>query len=121
MPKEKQKLNNEKDTAQASAPLEQSKDLRILAAIGYLWILCLLPLLSKKDSEFVQHHAKQGLVLTIASFAVGLIWWIPIIGFFASLCGIGLIVFAVMGIRSALEGEYWEMPMLGKYAQQIKL
>src|SRR3990167_5276307 len=40
---------------------EKSKDARILAAIGYLWILCLLPLLGKRQSEFAQFHGKQGL------------------------------------------------------------
>ena len=59
---------------------EKSKDARILAAIGYLWILCLLPLLGKRESEFAQFHGKQGLVLTIVSFVI--IWmildnWIP--------------------------------------------
>lgn len=114
MSKEKEKLNN-------NGVVEPSKDVRILAAIGYLWILCLLPLLGKKESQFAQFHGKQGLVLTIASFVVGLVVWIPLIGFFAWLCGIGLIALAVTGIRKSLQGKYWEMPLLGKYAKQIKL
>lgn len=113
MPKEK--------TMPSGGRVEPSKDTRVLAAIGYIWILCLLPLLGKRKSEFAQHHGKQGLVLTIASFIIGLVAWIPILGFFAWLCGIGLIMLAVTGIQKSLKGEYWEMPILGKYAQQIKL
>lgn len=104
------------------ARLEQSKDARILAAVGYLWILCLLPLLGKRESEFAQHHGKQGLVLTIASFIIWLIAWFPIIGWLVGFFGtIGLLVLAVTGIQKALKGEYWEMPILGKYAKQIQL
>ena len=120
MPKQKPKeeLNR---SSMSEQKIENSKDTRILAAIGYLWILCLLPLLGKRESSFTQFHGKQGLVLTIVSFAVGIMAWIPIIGFLAWLVGIGLIVLAVQGIQHAMQGEYWEMPVLGKYAKQIKL
>ncbi|MDP3244160.1 MAG: DUF4870 domain-containing protein [bacterium] len=107
---------------QKDEKIENSKDLRIIAAIGYLWILCLLPLLTKRNSEFAQHHGKQGLVLTIASFAIWLVAWFPIvgwlIGFFGSLI---LVVLAVVGIMNALQGKYWEMPILGEYAKKIKM
>jgi uncharacterized membrane protein len=104
------------------SPSRASHDERILAAIGYLWILCLLPLLGKRESAFAQHHGKQGLVLTIVSFVIMLIWWVPFIGWFVGFFGIiGLLVLAVIGIQKAMKGEYWEMPVLGKYAKQIKL
>src|SRR3989338_1141983 len=100
---------------------EKSKDARILAAIGYLWILCLLPLLGRRESEFAQFHGKQGLVLTIASFIVWLVAWVPVVGWIIGFFGtIGLLVLAVTGIQKAMQGQYWEMPVLGKYAKQIK-
>ncbi len=43
---------------------------RVLSAIGYISFLCILPLLAKPDSEFCQHHGRQGLVLAIMSFVV---------------------------------------------------
>lgn len=102
--------------------IEKSKDVRILAAIGYIWILCLLPLLGKRESEFAQFHGKQGLVLTITSFIVWLVAWVPLIGWVIGFFGtIGLLVLAVLGIQNAMQGKYWEMPVLGKYARQIKL
>jgi uncharacterized membrane protein len=107
---------------QKDEKIENSKDLRIIAAIGYLWILCLLPLLTKRNSEFAQHHGKQGLVLTIASFAIWLVAWFPfigwLVGFFGSLI---FVVLAVVGIMNALQGKYWEMPILGEYAKKIKI
>ncbi len=96
--------------------IEQNK---VIAAIGYIFILCLLPLLGKKDSEFAQFHGKQGLVLVICWFVIwvvgAIIWPIMAIG------NIILLVLSIMGIVNALAGKYWEMPFLGKYAKKIKL
>lgn len=102
--------------------IEKNQDVRVISAIGYLWILCLLPLLGKRNSEFAQHHGKQGLVLTITSFILWLIAIVPVIGLIISFFGgIALIVLAVLGILNALQGKYWEMPYLGEYAKKIKI
>jgi len=34
---------------------------KVLAIISYFWLLCLIPLLAKKDSPFAQFHAIRGL------------------------------------------------------------
>ena len=102
------------------------QDNRMIAAIGYVFILCLIPLTLKKESKFAQFHGKQGLVLTIASV---LLWFlnfilgmIPVLGWLILFVSwISLIVLAIMGIMNALSGKYWEMPFLGKYAKEIKL
>jgi hypothetical protein len=58
-----------KPTAPASSgSSKDAEDNRVMAAIGYLGILFLVPLLVKKDSPFAQFHAKQGLALFV--FAV---------------------------------------------------
>ena len=36
---------------------------RHIAAASYIWVLCLIPLLFKRESKFAQFHAKQGLLL----------------------------------------------------------
>lgn len=121
MPKTK-KAETIESNAMGNETIEQSKDTRILSAIGYLWILCLLPLLGKRESGFAQHHGKQGLVLTITSFIIWLVAWVPVIGWIIGFFGtIGLLILAVTGIQNAMQGKYWEMPVLGKYAKQIKL
>src|SRR3989338_10408413 len=92
------------------------EDNRVIAAIGYVWILCLVPLFLKRNSQFAQFHAKQGLVLFVAEIFGWLIFWIPLIGWFL---GIFIIILAVLGIMNALQGRYWEMPVLGKSARKI--
>lgn len=95
---------------------------KLFAAIGYLGILCLIPLLLKKDSAFCQHHGKQGLVLLIA----WLILWvgnvIPVLGQIVWAVGsVALLILLILGIINALNGKMWEMPVLGEYAKQIKI
>ena len=90
------------------------KDNKTVAALSYIWILFLLPLLLKRNSKFCQFHAKQGLVLFIFSFVT----WFPIIGW---LLGLAIIVASVMGIVKALSGESWKIPFVYGLSEKINL
>jgi len=95
---------------------------KALAAIGYLWILFLVPLLTKKDSPFAQFHAKQGMILFILWIAVWLVGWVPILGWMIGFLGsILLLVLSIVGFLKAIQGERWEMPVLGEYAKKLKI
>lgn len=107
-------------------PLSSKKDPdieenKVIAAIGYLGILFLVPLLLKKESKFALFHAKQGLVLFIVEVILMILGWIPILSFLVFLIWIGVVVLIVMGIVQALQGQYWKMPLLGDYAEKIKI
>lgn len=91
---------------------------KVIAALSYVWILFLVPLLAKRDSKFAQFHAKQGLVLFIIELIAGLIVWFP---FFGQLIMLGLIVVAVMGIIKALNGEWWKIPYIYNWSLKINL
>ena len=84
------------------------------AALSYVWILFLIPLLTKKDSKFCQSHAKQGLVLFIAS----LVSWFPLFGW---VVGIAVMVISIIGILKVLSGEYWKIPYVSDWAGKIKI
>jgi len=95
---------------------------KLLAAVGYLGILCLIPLLAKKDSAYCQFHGKQGLIIFIAWLVLGVCNIVPILGQLVwALGSVVLAVLIILGIVHALNGEEWELPVLGKYAKQIKL
>jgi fumarate reductase subunit D len=95
---------------------------KLIAAIGYLGILCLIPLLLKPKSQFCKFHGKQGLILTIGwviNFVIGVI---PVIGWFLGFLGmIALAILSIIGIIKSLNGEYWEMPYLGEYAKKLNI
>lgn len=89
-----------------------------VAAISYLWILCLVPLFLKRDNEFIQAHAKQGLVLFIAEIAGTVVFWIPFIGWALFLF---CVIASAYGISQALQGKTWEIPIIGKYAHKLSI
>ncbi len=89
-----------------------------IAALSYIWILCLVPLLSKKNSEFAQFHAKQGLILFIIELIAGLFVWFP---FFGQLLMLLLIVISVMGIIKTYNGEWWKIPFIYEWSKKINL
>ena len=86
-----------------------------MAALSYVWVLSIVFLFVKKDSPFVQFHAKQGVVIFAASFIFG---FIPIIGW---LLNIVVLVFAIMGIIAAYQGKLTKLPGISTIAEQIKL
>lgn len=128
-----------------TAPAPQSEQQiieegKVFALLAYLGILCLVPLLAKKDNKFAYFHAKQGLVLFIAEVVLFIIIIIVSVIFgiiggvighgFGILTGLlssllwlvivlGSLALSIIGIVQSLNGKYWEMPVLGKYAQKF--
>ncbi len=97
-------------------------DDRLIAAIGYLGILCLVPLLLKKESAFAQHHGKQGLVLLLAWVVLWVGNIVPVLGQVVwALGSLALVILIILGMVNALQGKMWDMPVLGKYAKNLKL
>ncbi|RJR31426.1 hypothetical protein C4569_02265 [Candidatus Parcubacteria bacterium] len=84
------------------------------AAASYIWVLSILVLAAKKNSKFAQFHAKQGLIF----FVVEIFMWFPVIGW---ILGVIAIVLAIVGIIKSLNGEWWEAPLINKWAQKINL
>ena len=106
--------------AEAQVPRDQ-KDIeenKTIAALGYVWILCLVPLILKRKSPFAQFHAKQGLILFIVEVIGSFIFWIPIIGW-ALFAIVGIL--AIIGIVQALDGKYWKMPIFGQFVEKLNL
>ena len=104
---------------------EEEKEIeegRVFAVLGYLSILCLVPLLLKKDNKFALFHGKQGLVLFIFEIAGGIISLVPFLGWIIGI--LALIIFpilSVIGIIRSLMGQYWKMPVLGDLAEKITI
>jgi len=124
-------MSSETPAAPATAPeIEEGK---VLAAIGYLGILFLVPLLAKRDNKFCQHHGKQGavlfgfevigvVVLIILGFILGKLACVG--GVLMSLLWLAFLVVAtalsIWGLIMGLKGEYWKMPVLGGIAASLK-
>ncbi|HBP01599.1 MAG TPA: hypothetical protein DD454_05320 [Candidatus Moranbacteria bacterium] len=95
----------------------ESKDVqenKLWALLSYFGVLVLIPLLAKRDSKFVQFHAKQGLILFIGEFFI----WIPVFGW---ILGIIILVLWIMGIISVLSGNMKPLPIVGELAAKINI
>ncbi|MFA6522390.1 MAG: DUF4870 domain-containing protein [Patescibacteria group bacterium] len=98
---------------------------KVVAAIGYIFILCFIPLLLAKESPYAQFHAKQALALFIIDVGVMIFntvfGWFPIIGWFLAL-GLTLAIFvlSIIGFLKAFQGEKWEMPLVSQLAKALK-
>lgn len=95
---------------------------KVFAALSYLGILVLIPLLVKKDSKFAMEHAKQGLVLFIIEMILWVVNFIPVLGqILWVVVGIALCIVSLMGLIYALQGKFWKIPLVYDWAQSFKL
>jgi len=92
---------------------------KVFAIMGYLSILCIIPLIFEKDNDFVLLHSKQGLVLFIGEVAVFILSivfpWILKLGLFI------LFATSFVGILAVLEGRRLELPVVAGLADKITL
>jgi len=95
-------------------PTSASSDSNLMAALSYVWVLSIVMLIIKKDDEFVKFHAKQGLILFIASF-IGVV---PFIGW---IIWLAVVVLDIVGFIKALSGERYKIPVVGDIAGKINL
>ena len=88
-----------------------------LSIVGFI-----IALLVKKDNKYVMHYAKQSLVVFVVFIVSAAVMIIPIIGWIIGpiIYIIALVLWLISWIY-ALTGEMKEVPIVGKYARDIKL
>ena len=98
---------------------------KILSAISYIGFLWIVPLIKGRRSNLTMFHINQGISLLIAEIIYSIfylilkkilleisIWLYPIIAV-AGIAEFIFIIFAVLGITSAIKGEKRELPIIG--------
>ncbi|MDP8212540.1 MAG: hypothetical protein P9X22_04515 [Candidatus Zapsychrus exili] len=93
---------------------------KMFAVLSYLSILCIIPLVFKRENSFVLNHGKQGLVIFVGEVAIFIVHiilglWILRIGMF--IFG----VFSFIGIISVLKGQSIKLPLVSDIADKIIL
>jgi uncharacterized membrane protein len=103
-----------------------ASDRTIFLVLSYLGILCLIPLLAKKDDPEVQWHAKNGTVLLFAEIA-----WVIVrvalayagVGCAGSIVGctvwLGFLALSVVCIVKAVNGQRFRIPLLTDLAEKM--
>ncbi len=95
--------------------------------LSYFGIFALIPLLTVKDSDFIQWHAKQGITLVAVAVAVAIagmfIGLIPVLGWIIALLipfvQLGLLVIDIIAMIKAFGGERWRIPVVADLAEKF--
>jgi len=99
---------------------QQTLEGKPFAILAYISILCIIPLVLKKNHPFVLSHARQGLVIFIAEVAIFILHiilgqWLLRLGMF--ICG----VFSFVGMIAVLKGQVIKLPFISDIAENISL
>ncbi len=89
-------------------------DKKVTGIIAYITIIGWLIAYLAGDKEGAKFHLNQALVLCITNIILGILGYIPIIGFVAGILQIVVFVFFVVGIIYAAQGQDKELPIIGK-------
>lgn len=98
---------------------------KLLGAISYLGPLWIISFFMAEKSHFVIFHAKQGLALFLVSVVLhfGIRFLASPLGSsmhsLASLVSLLVLILAIAGIVKAVQGEQWEMPVIGALAKKF--
>ena len=93
---------------------------KVFAILSYLSILCIIPLVLKKDNPFVLSHGKQGLIVFVAEVAVLIVH--IILGQWFLRLGIFILgIYSFIGIIRVLEGKYVRLYAIADIADKITL
>ncbi|MFH1878805.1 MAG: hypothetical protein ABH883_08370 [Candidatus Omnitrophota bacterium] len=112
-------MDQEKQTGENKTALS---DDNVYAILAYIWVLCLIPILMKKRGEFIEFHMRQGLILFIAEIAFFVIGIIPFLGTLIYMVGMFLCgVLSLIAIANVLMGKQWKIPIMGEWAERVKL
>jgi len=106
-----------------------SSDRTLMLVLSYVGILCLIPLLMKKDDPEVQWHAKNGTALFGAEVVLFILRImlifirIPFLG-----CGVsvitcviwlGFLAISIIAIMKAVKGQRLRIPVLTDFAEKM--
>lgn len=122
-----------------------SQDTRILAAVGYLPMFFLLPLLLRPKEKFCRFHGVQSLLLLMAlaifwigvyitDFLLGRVMGnVILIGFIfkvfawiihyltGTVISLVYIFLVIIGFVQAAAGQYWRIPVLSTYTERLRM
>jgi uncharacterized membrane protein len=108
-----------------------SSDRTLMVVLSYLWILALIPLLTKKEDAEVQWHAKNGIGILIGEIVAWLALTVVSFVMPAEIgCGmsvvscavwIGFLVLRILCIVKGTSGQRFSVPVLTDLGQKINL
>ncbi len=98
------------------------KDRGVIAAIlAYIPFLCLIPLIQMRDNEQARFHSRQGFLLFLIEL-LAVLFLIPgISGMVWKAVLILALGAAVAGIVFGIQGKKYRLPIIGDFAEKMKI
>ena len=95
---------------------------KLYAFLSYFMFFGFLIYRSNPESDYIKHHAKQGMVLFGLSFIANLVLVIiPFLGWaLMFFLNIASLVFFIIGANNALGGNLETLPFIGQFSSVIK-
>lgn len=115
MTEEKKKPEEQK------TPEEKVSENVVFAILSYIPVVCLVPLLTQREDDFVMFHARQGLVLFLALVAISFFRVLPYFG--RAVWNLSLVIYgltALYAIVQILMDKKWEIPLISDWAKKLK-
>lgn len=95
---------------------------KFFAAVGYVSLLCFVPLFLKRDNKFAQFHGRQALILFILEVAASMLKVVPVLGdVIFTLAWVVFGIFSLVAVVRVLMNQYWEMPVISAIAAKVTL
>ena len=88
-------------------------DKKVTGIVAYIGIIGWLIAYLAGDREGAKFHLNQALVLALASVLCSILSAIPLFGFVAGLASLVVLVFAILGLVSAVKDEEKPLPIIG--------
>ncbi|MFH0753942.1 MAG: hypothetical protein V2A70_05195 [Candidatus Omnitrophota bacterium] len=95
------------------------RDEKPFTILAYSFILCIIPLIYRKNDAFIQFHARQGLALFLCEMAVFIVSIV-----FPLLFRPALFIFAIFsfwGMIQSLRGERTPLPFIHTLSQKLDI
>lgn len=94
--------------------VEDGKAIAIIAYLTWIGLIIAFVMNMEKKNQFAKFHIRQALMLVLIGLVGWIVFWIPVIGWAAAVV---LLVFWIMGLVHAIQGEAKEVPLIGSLAQ----
>jgi fumarate reductase subunit D len=95
-----------------------TRNQKLIALLSYLPIVFFVPLLYFRKDQFIQYHAKQGIILFMLAILMTFSFWISALAWILWLV---YIVIWVTGVINVITGKIEPVPVVGKIAERINL
>jgi uncharacterized membrane protein len=110
-------------TRRVDISAKETEEGKAMAVLAYIFFL--IPLLAARENKFAMYHTEQGIllaVLWVANAIISTLFSIVCIGpFLFLIIALGLLVFHVIGILKALNGEAKPLPFFGQFGEKLNL